>query len=258
MLRKRLIFTLIYCDGYFMQSRNFRLQKVGDIKWLKQNYKFKKTSFSIDELIILDASRENKLSRQFLDDVESLAMDCFIPISVGGGVDSLEKCKKLFSKGADKIVLNTVLESNIDFVKEASSYYGAQSLIGSIDVKRCDEGYLIFNRNGSSQVNFSIENYFLHLEKIGVGEIYLNSIDQDGTGFGYDKNLIKAVENNKLPLIIAGGAGNYLHLISALKNEKIYAAATANLFNFMGKGLAEARQKLIEENLNISKWESYD
>ena len=62
---------------------NFRLQKVGDIKWLKQNYKFKKTSFSIDELIILDASRENKLSRQFLDDVESLAMDCFIPISVG-------------------------------------------------------------------------------------------------------------------------------------------------------------------------------
>ena len=116
--------------------------------------------------------------------------------------------------------MNTVLESYIDFVKEASSYYGAQSLIGSIDVKRCDEGYLIFNRNGSSQVNFSLENYFLHLEKIGVGEIYLNSIDQDGTGFGYDKNLIKAVENNKLPLIIAGGAGNYLHLISALKNEK--------------------------------------
>lgn len=77
--------------------------------------------------------------------------------------------------------------------------------------------------------------------------------DQDGTGFGYDKNLIKAVENNKLLLIIAGGVGNYLHLISALKNEKIYAATTANLFNFMGKGLAEARQKLIEENLNISK-----
>ena len=258
MLRKRLIFTLIYSDGYFMQSRNFRLQKVGDIKWLKQNYKFKKTSFSIDELIILDASRENKLSKQFLDDVESLAMDCFIPISVGGGVDSLEKCKKLFLKGADKIVLNTVLESDIDFVKEASSYYGVQSLIGSIDVKRSDEGYSIFNRNGSSQVNFSLEDYFSHLEKIGVGEIYLNSIDQDGTGFGYDKNLIKAVENNKLPLIIAGGAGNYLHLISALKNEKIYAAATANLFNFMGKGLAEARQKLLEENLNISKWESYD
>ena len=118
MLRKRLIFTLIYSDGYFMQSRNFRLQKVGDINWLKKNYKFKRTSFSIDELIILDASRESKLSEQFLNDVENLAMDCFIPISVGGGVDSLEKCKNLFSKGADKIVLNTVLESDIDFVKD--------------------------------------------------------------------------------------------------------------------------------------------
>jgi len=258
MLRKRLIFTLIYSDGYFMQSRNFRLQKVGDINWLKKNYKFKRTSFSIDELIILDASRENKLSEQFLNDVENLAMDCFIPISVGGGVDSLEKCKNLFSKGADKIVLNTVLESDIDFVKEASSYYGAQSLVGSIDVKRNDEEYLIFNRNGSSQIKFCLKDYLSHLEKIGIGEIYLNSIDQDGTGFGYDKNLIKAVENNKLPLIIAGGAGNYSHLMSALKNEKIYAAATANLFNFMGKGLAEARQKLLEENINISKWGSYD
>ena len=241
-----------------MQSRNFRLQKVGDINWLKKNYKFKHSSFSIDELIVLDASRTEKMSKKFLFDVEELAMDCLIPLSVGGGVDSLEKCKTLFSSGADKIVLNTVLESNIDFVKDASSFYGAQSLIGSIDVKRSDEGFLIFNRNGSSQVKFSLEDYLSHLEKIGVGEIYLNSIDQDGTGFGYDKDLIKAVENNKLPLIIAGGAGNYLHLISALNNEKIYAAATANLFNFMGKGLAEARQKLLEENINISKWESYD
>ena len=101
MLKKRLIFTLIYSDGFFTQSRNFRLQKVGDINWLIKNYKFQETSFSIDELIILDASRKSKLSNNFLKVIEKLAQGCFIPISVGGGVQSINNCRKLFDHGAD-------------------------------------------------------------------------------------------------------------------------------------------------------------
>ena len=94
MLKKRLIFTLIYSDGFFMQSRNFRLQRVGNIEWLLKNYKFQETSFFIDELIILDASRVKKLSNSFLNIVEELAKECFIPISVGGGIKSINQCKK--------------------------------------------------------------------------------------------------------------------------------------------------------------------
>ena len=254
MLRKRLIFTLIYSDGYFTQSRNFRLQKVGDILWLKKNYDFKNTSNSIDELVILDASYEQKLSRKFLKDVEELAMDCFIPISVGGGINSLDKCKSLFSSGADKIVLNTVLRRDVDFVKDAISYYGSQSIIGSVDVKRKENEYLVFNNNGKTHINFSFKKYLISLVEIGVGEIYLNSIDKDGTGFGFDLELIKSIPNIDIPIIISGGAGNYLHFLEVLKMEKIFAASTSNLFNFMGDGLSKAREKLLDEKIDLSNW----
>ena len=254
MLRKRLIFTLIYSDGYFTQSRNFRLQKVGDIDWLKKNYDFKNTSNSIDELVILDASYKQKLSRKFLKDVEELAMDCFIPISVGGGINSIDKCKTLFSSGADKIVLNTVLQRDVDFVKDAISYYGSQSIIGSVDVKRKENEYLVFNNNGKTLVNFDFKKYLISLVEIGVGEIYLNSIDKDGTGFGFDLELIKSIQNIDIPVIISGGAGNYLHFLEVFKLDKIFAVSTSNLFNFMGDGLSSAREKLLDEKIDLSRW----
>lgn len=257
MLRKRLIFTLIYCDGYFIQSRNFRLQKVGDINWLKKNYKFKHSSFSIDELIVLDASRTEKMSKKFLFDVEELAMDCLIPLSVGGGVDSLEKCKTLFSSGADKIVLNSSLTRNVDFVNTASNYYGTQSIVGSIDVRKSDSNYCVYIQDGKTEIEQSLLEYLVHIENIGVGEIYLNSIDRDGTGFGFDLELVDYLEQqNHLPLIIAGGAGNYNHFIEVLKKEHINAASTANLFNFMGDGLAITRTELLAQKINLSNWEN--
>ena len=101
----------------------------------------------------------------------------------------------------------------------------------------------------------SLRQYIEHVQNLGVGELYLNSIDKDGTGFGYDFDTIDQVANSiKIPLIIAGGAGNESHLIEGLKREKVDAVATANLFNFVGNGLPNARKKIIEENLNIARW----
>ena len=259
MLRKRLIFTLIYCDGFFMQSRNFSLQKVGNIDWLNENYQFKKKSFSIDELIILDVSRDKKMTDNFLSVVENLAMGCFIPISVGGGIDSLQKCKLLFSKGADKLIINSALKNDKSLSQKIKLYYGSQSIIASVDVKKINGEYYVFTENGKKKSESNFKNYLLYLESIGVGEIYLNSIDRDGTGFGYDFELIQFInEKYSLPIIMAGGAGNYQHFVDALREEKIHAASTANLFNFMGDGLADARKKVISNKINLSNWENYD
>ena len=255
MLKKRLIFTLIYSDGFFTQSRNFRLQKVGDINWLIKNYKFQETSFSIDELIILDASRKSKLSNNFLKVIEKLAQGCFIPISVGGGVQSINNCRKLFDHGADKIVLNSVLTDNPDESKKITHYFGGQSVISSIDVKKVKTEYIPYKCNGSEKINMQMLDYMNFVIHLGVGEIFLNSIDRDGTGFGFDLDLLKAIDKKiNIPLIVGGGAGKYKHFIECYKFQNVEAASTANLFNFIGDGLALTRRKIIENKIDIPIW----
>jgi len=255
MLRKRIIFSLIYEDGKFNQSRNFRLQKVGDIKWLERNYKFKDIAFSLDELIVLNATKNKKNIKDFAKILELLVDDVFIPIAAGGGINYLEDAKLLFNSGADKLVLNSIIYIKPAMVKQIIREYGSQSVVCSIDYKKDKENLVVFINNGTKKLDISLQEYLLFVQDLGVGEIYLNSIDNDGTGFGYDLETINVVYNLiKVPLIIAGGAGNEIHLMDALKKDNIDAVATANLFNFIGDGLPNARKKIIEEKLNIARW----
>ena len=117
MLRKRIIFSLIYSDGFFMQSRNFRLQKVGNLNWLEKNYKFQSIAFSLDELIVLNATKTEKRITEFAETVSNLVNDVFIPIAAGGGIRTLEDAELLFNSGADKLVLNTALVESPELVK---------------------------------------------------------------------------------------------------------------------------------------------
>jgi cyclase len=255
MLRKRIIFALIYSDGSFMQSRNFRLQKVGNLHWLEKNYKFQNISFALDELILLNASKGNKNLSEFAGTVSNLVNDVFIPIAAGGGINTMDDAELLFKSGADKIVLNSLLIQNPTMVKELIKNYGSQSVVACIDCKLNDGIYEIFIKDGTLKVDFVVEDYIQYLEDLGVGEIYLNSIDKDGTGFGYDEVLIESVNKiTRLPLIIAGGAGNESHLAKGLQIENVSAVATANLFNFIGNGLPNARKMILESGQNIANW----
>ena len=255
MLRKRIIFTLIYSDGYFNQSRNFRLQKVGDINWLENNYKFNKISHSIDELIILDATRGKKSIHDFASIVKNIVRNVFIPICAGGGIKSLEDAKILFQNGADKIILNSLLFTNPEIVKELIHIYGSQSVVASIDYVSTKLSYDVYIENGQKKIDSNLIDYLDYVQKLNVGEIYLNSINRDGTGFGYDLNTINLISNKlTIPLIIAGGAGNESHFFEGIKINDVNAVATANLFNFMGNGLPLARQNLIIKNMNIAVW----
>lgn len=255
MLRKRIIFTLIYCDQYFMQSRNFRLQKVGDLSWLEKHYRFHDIATSIDELIVLDASRSNKLIPEFAKSISRIVSDVFIPISAGGGIRNLKHAELLFKNGADKIVINSLLLEDPETVKELVKVYGSQSIIASIDTKLLDNNYVVFKNDGSCKVDLQLEDYVKYLEDLDIGELYLNSIDRDGTGFGYDLKLIqKVAEITRLPLIVAGGAGNEEHFAAVINIDGVGAMATANLFNFIGDGLPKARNKLLESQENIANW----
>ena len=134
MLRKRIIFTLLYCDGFFCLSRNFKLQKIGNYEWLLKNYNFSKISQYIDELIILDVSRKKNNREAFLKTAKSLSANCFMPIAIGGGVKDLDYVDKLMASGADKIILNTSIFDNQILVKKIAKKIGNQSIIASIDL----------------------------------------------------------------------------------------------------------------------------
>ena len=140
-------------------------------------------------------------------------------------------------------------------MKELVKIYGSQSLIASIDYKITNNTSKVFINNGTEEIDGSLKEYLLYVQSLNIGEIYLNSIDRDGTGFGYDLETIHSIANIvTVPLIIVGGAGNESHLVSGLELERVSAVATANLFNFIGNGLPNARSTILKKGLNISKW----
>jgi imidazole glycerol-phosphate synthase subunit HisF len=256
MLKKRIIFTLLYDDGSFMLSRNFRLQKVGDLQWLKKNYNFSKISLSIDELIILDITRKKRDKEKFIEHVHALSTECFVPLAVGGGINDIDYAHKLINSGADKIVVNSLIGKDIGIVVELVNDLGSQCIVASIDVKKIKNDFFVFTQNGTLRQNIPFSSWVGQLIKIQVGEIYLTSIDKDGTGQGYQMDIINLLPDKiSIPVIMSGGAGKWQHLMEGLDEKKIDAVSTAHLFNFIGDGLEVARFNLLQNGYNLSKWD---
>lgn len=239
-----------------MLSRNFRLQKVGDLNWLKKNYDFSKIAFSIDELIILDVTRGNRDEKRFREHVHSLTEECFVPIAAGGGIRTLEQAQNLLHSGSDKVVVNTLIHKNPQVLKEISEEFGRQCVVATVDAKKNGDHYSIWVDNGSLKVEVSLEEWLNTISDLPIGEVYLNSMDRDGTGQGYELELLSFIpESFPLPVILAGGAGKYKHLADGLLNDRVDAVATANLFNFIGDGLQKARSFLREQEINCAAWD---
>lgn len=255
MHKKRLIFTLLYADGNFMLSRNFTLQKVGNAEWLNKNYNFQTIASSIDELIILNISRQQKDNTKFISVVHDILPNIFVPIALGGGIDNHDVASYFLREGADKLVINSSLYTDTTFVSELVSAYGSQCIVASIDYKWVNGQAYPYIDNGQSKLDFTLQEYIEHISKLHIGELYLNCISNDGTGQGYDvlqiKNLIK---NSNIPIIISGGAGKKEHFLDALSENCIDAASTAHLFNFMGKGLPTTRDYLLSNGIKLAKW----
>jgi len=256
MLKKRVIFVLLYDRGMFMLSRNFRLQKVGNLNWLQKNYNFAQIAFSIDELVILDVSRGDRNEDTFIDHIRSLATECFVPIAVGGGIRSIEQARRFLHSGADKVVINSLFGIAPEIVTQIASEFGQQCIIASVDTKHINDGYTVWTENGTKLQEQSLSEWLKRITKLPVGELFLNSIDRDGTGQGYNMDLLDSIPKNiSTPVIMLGGAGKFQHLAIALDNVYVDAAATAHLFNFVGDGLEKTRQGLCEKGLDLALWD---
>jgi cyclase len=257
MLKKRLIFTLLFSEGKFSLSRNFRLQEVGDIEWLEKNYNFSQISHAIDELVIIDVSRSHFESEEFCKIVKLLTKGCFVPITIGGKIDSLKKAKEYLNSGADKILINSILFKNKELVQDLSEEFGEQCLVAAVDIKQQASAYTIFTDQGTSAQPGTAEELIENILAMPVGELLINSIDRDGTGNGLDFEILKLLPKSvHKPIIFSGGIGNFDHLYFGFENTRVDAIATANLLNFVGDGLIESRKSLIDQGIPLPLWDN--
>lgn len=255
MVKKRLIFTLLYQNSSFHLSRNFRLQRVGDINWLNKNYNFSHIATAIDELIILDVSREGHDTDAFCESIQQVTQGCFMPLALGGGITHPEQVALMMASGADKIVLNTALTKDPGLVRELVSHYGSQCVVAAVDYRLQDGEFVVYVDCGRAQVAQPLAIYLEQLAELHVGEIYLNSMDKDGTGQGYCLEVLDQIGGiAHIPVIMAGGAGNHNHLLTGIQHPGIDAVATANLFNFVGNGLPSARRQLLDTGVELAQW----
>lgn len=253
MLKKRLIFVLYFQAGSFFLSRNFRLQKVGDVRWLVDKFRFKSIGRFIDEIAVLDVSRSAAPrcdGPAFIDAVGYLMKETFVPLTIGGGLRTMDDAARCMSLGADKVLFNSPVLQQPELVRECVARFGAQAVIAALDCYIDGDVYKTKVDNGQL-VALTFEEHLQRAAELGVGEIMVNSIDRDGTGMGFDGELIKRCGSLDMPLIVAGGAGKPEHFSEVLSMANVEAAATGNLFNFIGKGFELVRSHLSQQGFPV-------
>lgn len=256
MLKKRLIFTILLQNKKIVLSRNFKLQSVGNIDWVVENFNIDSLFNSIDELAIINTNRSEEDFSNFCEQIANFSKNCFMPISAGGGIISESHAHKILNSGADKIIVNTILFENPSLVKSLIKKYGSQCIVASVDYKITDEERIVYTKNGTFNTELKLLEVVEKIIKLGVGEIYLTSIDRDGTGLGYDLEGLKNVVNmSSIPVIASGGIGKIEQFSEGILIGKVDGVSTANLFNFVGDALFDARKHLIESGIDIAVWE---
>lgn len=189
-----------------------------------------------DELVFLDITASKEERTIFVDLVKDIGDEAFMPFSVGGGIQSVEQIEKLLKAGAEKVVINTNAFINRGLIEDAAKFFGSQSIVVSIDVKKSLLGkYEIWILDGSKNTKKDPVIYAKEVEEHGAGEIIINSIDLDGMMTGYDIKLLKSIsEEVSIPVVACGGAGNLEHLKEAYYKGSVHALAAGSIFVFHG------------------------
>lgn len=252
MVKKRLIFSLLYYQDFFVLSRNFKKQKVGDFDWLLSRYKLLDALNSLDELVIINLDRNQPGFDRVLTIANHLSQVASLPLAIGGGITNLNMAKLAFQNGADKLVINSLFFESFEEFCRISSIYGAQSIVLSIDYKVLNGKRIVFS-NGGTKAEGSLEKILAHLPKEIFGELLLRNMDRDGTGFGNDLHALEELGDFNKPLLIAGGTGKSNHTIDALDNPCVDGIVTANILNFVGTGLVHLRSEVAERH-ELAKW----
>ena len=250
MLSVRIIPCLDVRDGRVVKGVNFvNLVDAGDPVEQAKAYE----NQGADELVFLDITASSDNRAIMRDVVERTAGECFMPLTVGGGLRTLEDIRLMLNAGADKVSLNTSAITNPNLVLEASSKFGNQCIVVAIDAKREGEGrWNVYTHGGRNRTELDAVEWAKEVERRGAGEILLTSMDCDGTKDGYDIALTRAVSDAvKIPVIASGGAGNLKHMVDAVKLGGASAVLAASIFHFGTYTIEQAKREMRAAGLPV-------
>jgi cyclase len=250
MLKHRLIPNIILNDGNVVQSVNFKHTNViGNAITAVDFF----NSWAVDEIIVLDVSRDIGSHSKFHKIIEGLSKRCFIPLTAGGWIKNTEEINQFLNEGADKISINTEAVRNPELIREASKIFGSQCIVISIDVRKNDSNnYEVFIDRGRESTGLDPVTLAKKVESLGAGEILLTSIDNEGTRNGYDLDLLRMVSTNvSIPVIAFGGVGNWQHFVDGIKIGKADAVSAANIFHYTEHSTYNAKEFLLKEGVNV-------
>ena len=250
MLKKRIIPCLDVKDGRVVKGINFvNLKDAGDPAEQAKIY----DKGGADEICFLDITASNENRKILLNKVSETAKSCFVPLTVGGGVSSIDDIKNLLIAGADKVSINTAAVKNYNFIRESSIRFGSQCIVIAIDAKKiANNKWEVFTHGGRNSTGIDAIEYAKIIEKNGAGEILLTSMDKDGTKTGYDLELTRAIASLvSIPVIASGGVGSLDHLYEGFKTGLASAVLAASIFHYGDFSIKDAKNYLSEKGIPI-------
>jgi cyclase len=250
MLKVRVIPCLDVKDGRVVKGVNFvALRDAGDPVEQATAY----DAAGADELMFLDITASHEGRGTILDVVARTADVCFMPLSVGGGIRTVQDARRLLLAGADKVSVNTAAVEDVKLVAGMADAFGSQAVVVAIDAKaRAGGGWSVFTYGGRSDTGLDVVDYAVQAVERGAGEILLTSMDRDGAKIGYDTALLKAVSSAVgVPVIASGGAGNVDHMIEAVRQGGADAVLAASIFHFGEVRIGEAKAAMAKAGLPV-------
>jgi cyclase len=251
MLKQRLIPTLLLRQNRMVKGVNFdNYRDTGDPISTARIY----NAQYVDELMIIDIDATND-GRSFSKEViELVSKECFMPLTIGGGINSIENIRDLVLQGADKVMINSAAYLNESLIREASEMFGKQCIVIGIDVRKEDNTYLLYRNSGKVKCEVNLIDHVERMQKLGAGELFINNISKDGMMDGYDIHLIELVSaHTNLPIIACGGAGNFKHLEEAYTRTMVSGLAMASIFHFGDNNPIRARAYLKNNGVAIKE-----
>ena len=248
MLKKRIIPCLDVKNGRVVKGINFvDLKDAGDPVEQAKIY----SNSGADEICFLDITASNENRNTIYNVVDRTSKNCFVPLTVGGGVRSVEDISKLLNCGADKVSINTAAVQNPEVIEESSKKFGSQCIVVAIDAKRNGENWEIYTHGGRNPTGINAIEFALKMENCGAGELLVTSMDKDGTQSGYDIELMKIISSNvNIPVIASGGVGTLEHLAEGIKSGAS-AVLAASIFHYGTYSVKEAKQYLASKDIPV-------
>lgn len=250
MLSKRVIPCLDVTDGRVVKGTKFLdLRDAGDPVECAKAY----DTQGADELVFLDITASSDGRNTMLDVVRRTAEQCFMPLTVGGGIRTIDDVRTMLLAGADKVSMNTSAIQTPTLIANAANQFGSQCVVVAIDAKRnAGGGWTVFTHGGRKATDLDAVNWAREVWKLGAGEILLTSMDADGTRDGYDLDLTSAVSSAiEIPVIASGGAGTLQHMVDVLSTGHADAVLAASIFHFGEFTIAQAKRHLAEAGIPI-------